>query len=128
VPSRCLVDKVLVTSGLAVFEPRQGRLHEPGEQCLRSPCIEEVVTRVERSELSDDTNRDGSEFGRVGGELWFMSCVTPQERETVWILPGDGQEGARTETAPGRAAQFGPEFLAELLEDLLEDFSVELLL
>ena len=111
-----------------MFEPHQGRLHEPGEQCLVSPGVEQVVTRVECRQLSDDTNRDGPELGGVSSELWFMSCVTPQERETVWILAGDRQEGAGAETTPGRPAQFDPELVAKMLEDLLEDFSVELLL
>jgi hypothetical protein len=126
-PGRGLPDELLVPLVVAPFEPGEGGFDQPTEEGLGAPGVEESVARVEPRELAHDVDRDGAQLRGVGGEPGLPGGMTPEQGESGRVLAGHREQGPWPQAAVGRFGQFAPQFLAQLLEDLLEDGPVEIL-
>ena len=78
---------------------------------------------MNRRTTSTEINRN---WLAVLGEPWLARGVSPQKGEGGRIVSGDHEEGPGTEAAGRAGGQAGLEFLAQPVEDLLENGPIQL--
>ncbi len=84
-----------------------------------------VSSAVSWRTTATDTARSSAAYAANCGS---RRRVAPQQRERSRVAAGDREQRPGTEPAVARQGQLGPQLLAQVVEDLLEDLAVELLL